>query len=606
LGAVALLLLVLVIVVHLPPVQRRAFDRASRTLFEATGWQLEAEKLSLRAWPARLRARGVRVGKDGVPVATVDQVSVRWSWLGVLRETPHLSRLEVQGVTADLRHLPAADGSEWFPGTPGRDPLQALEIGSFELRQGNAAAEAADILFESQGLRASASLIDGTARIEVAVERVILTRLERELVLGPVLLAARGGAAGVEIEQCSVSGEVVEVAASGVLSIDSGTRLELELAADLDTAAGWWDPNVASGLRPSGRLRLIGSATQTPGGDLEYRLEHTRSQLTLADYEIQDLTDQSLDGWPQISAEGAAWGRAAVWWNGETELTSVEAVLWGAPISPALTTILGVVPGELPGPITATGELSASFGFPVEVDTLSARSDLRLEWPRGVLEARGGGAARSWRAERLSLTLPGGGLRGSARFEGKTSVEADLELDSPDPGLMVAELSGWWPRAGALDIAGGPLAGTVSLSGDPQNPSIEGGIEWTGLEIAGVELESGRLDLQGSLAELLFEASTVGPAAARLELEGSADVRELSLAGAWWLQLPGGQFCLGGRGLEAPRHGGRDRDRGERVDGRPEPIRIRSRPRTAPDHRARSGWVGRPPGRLAFHSAGRA
>jgi translocation and assembly module TamA len=282
--------------------------------------------------------------------------------------------------------------------------------------------------------------------------------------------------------------------------------------------------------------------------------------MVVASYPIEELSVESVDGWPRISLRGAAWGGATVAWDGDSDLTSVEASLDHAVVAPALAAAIGGAPEELPAEATATGELSASFSFPVDIDVLSARSELRIDWSGGAAELTAWGAARSWHADRVWLQVPGGEIEGSGRFEGMEIVEAEFRLASPDPARMQAELTRWWPGAGQLEVAGGALEGVISLRGDTWNPAARMSVEWRRPHLAGAELELLQAEFEGSRDELLFTASAVGPAAARLDVDGVLDGRLFQVSGDWNLDLPDVEGALAGfpLGVEAALQGSAD------------------------------------------------
>ena len=139
LGLAAAVLVVLVgaiALVHLPPVQDRAWRRVVAAVEASTGWRAVAEDVALRGFPARLVVRGLTLSAGDRPALTVERLEARWSWWRLLRSPHRLESLVIEGPVVDTDALPSSEES-----TDDRasiDLFESFEVGSLRLVRGRA------------------------------------------------------------------------------------------------------------------------------------------------------------------------------------------------------------------------------------------------------------------------------------------------------------------------------------------------------------------------------------------------------------------------------------------------------------------------------------
>jgi outer membrane protein assembly factor BamA len=536
-GAAALALVAAVIaIVHLPALQRAAWERAAEAVGRATGWQIEAAEFRARLWPATIEVRGLRAGAPDPGPISADRVAIRFRWSGLLSSPRRIEAIEIDGLAVDLRGL-ELPRSEPDPDRPPADPWQSIEIGSLEVRGARFGAAAADVELELDGLELSGGLADGTARLAARIAAIAAVRQDRRLVVGPLEVEASASEQGVDVERLELDGEV----ASGEITLSAGFadrrlaaggRVEIELAPALE----WFEPDLAALLRPSGRLVLSGSGEASAGSLPTVAVEHVGGPLRAAGYDITRLRLDSTSTGLRVDAGGGDWGEVAV--DLARDQAVVRARFADAAIGPAVALAAAPLPSWLPGPLTVSGSVDATVPLPVAVERVAAAADLRVAFPEGRLELEGDGEGTVWRARRFFLAVPGAELSGEGRMKAGGGLSGTVLATVSEPAVLAAYLARWLPPAADVGVGGGPADLALELSGSLASPRVDAVLGWERPAASTIELEQIDGFARGDLDELEWGIVAVPVDGASLELAGTAKPRRLEAAGTWRVSLP--------------------------------------------------------------------
>ncbi|HSN55252.1 MAG TPA: hypothetical protein VLT32_11285, partial [Candidatus Sulfomarinibacteraceae bacterium] len=520
-----------VAVVHAPSVQEAVFRRAAAAIEHETGWSLTAESVSLRAFPARLSARGLVLSTGGRAVLSVDAIEARWRWRGLLAEPRRIESLVVEGPTLDLEALPTAEAGA----APSElDPWRALEIGSLRLRGGVVSGGALDLDVEVGGLELGGSLVGGRAEVAITADRVALMRLTRALDLGRLELEAAADRGGVAVQRLSLAGAATTLDLVGELATDGGPNgaFEVEIEADVPVVAEWWDPNLVSGLSPEGRLDLVGSVAMAAGSGLEADLEHRGAPLRVAGYELDELRIGYQSGRPTLAAAGPGWGRAAVEIAADG-VTEVSATLEQAPVDRLLAFVAPQAAQLLTGEAVVSGELEARVPFPVDIEDLEGRVDLKLQWADGELAVAGSGAGREWRVGRFGARAAGVRVEGSGSIDAAGRIDSTLEIEVPRPAETVAALRLLLPKTVLPAVGGGAITARAALAGELVEPRLTAEVSWERPEIAGRRTQTARLAAEGDVAQLRWSVDLDVTEGTVASARGTARPLEAAVEGSW-------------------------------------------------------------------------
>ena len=292
--------------------------------------------------------------------------------------------------------------------SPEVDFWGVIEIGSLEITGGRASAGLEDIAAVLDGVAMRAELVGGVADASIEAERLVVGRLGRDLLLGPLSLEVEASSAGVDVRSLEIKGDAARLSTTGRLTLSPGMsgRFESELEADLQEVSEWWDPNLVTGLAPQGRVRLVGFVELDGNGVFTAEFDHRGAPLGLAGYDFDTLELSYNGGQPAVRVEGAGWGRAEVSLDA-SGATSVSADLDRAPVDRLLAFSFPQVAEALKGPTTITGRLDGTFSFPVDPATLVGDVDLVVAWSDGRIAVRGAGVGTEWSITRMEAQLAG-------------------------------------------------------------------------------------------------------------------------------------------------------------------------------------------------------
>ncbi len=529
--AVAVTLAVAVVVVHLPGLQLGAWRRIAASIEERSGWRVEVESVAFRAMPARLRARGVTIGSEGRTVASLDALEVRWRWRSILSSPPRLDLLVLEDLEVESDALPdrrpAAGESEisiW----------QALEIGELRLVGGGGGDSFAGVEVAVGGVDVEGSLVAGNATARLSARRLVLIRAGRDLDLGPATLEGRGSEEGVHIDRLEVGSGAATLRAGGeiVLVPSLGARLGVEVGVDLQAVAGWWDPNLVSGLEPSGRLTLEGQVSLTEDAGIALDLRHRGDTVHVAGYDLDDVDVSFREGQPSVRLGHPSWGQATVASQGGG-VFSVVASLDEAPVDRVLGFAAPQVGGVVGRPAVLSGEIEGTVSYPVTADLTKGRVDLELRSPNGRVAVRGDGGGTSWRLAMVEAEALGVDLRASGSVDPEAGVAAEGVLEVDDPRRVADEFARWLPSLRSSGVAGGAMVARFRVAGPLPAPDLAVTVEWSEPEAVGRRIEHLRASSSGTLERCDWEIDALVSPQTTVVASGSGRPVAGAVEGVW-------------------------------------------------------------------------
>lgn len=534
------LVAIVLAVVHLPAVQRVAFDRLTRSVATATGWSVTAGEVRLRLLPASLRMENVEVSAGAGTVARVARLEAHWRWRELTASPPRLVSLEVVAPVVDLRALPPSPTAT-ADEAGGLDPggmLAAFELGQLRLVDGSARAAAAGIDFEGSGVRVVAGLRAARLSLTAAADRVAAVREGRTLTAGPIDVALAGGADRLRLEHLDVAGKPVAIRLDGTTTLAPalGADLEVALEADVVPILAWWDPELAASSEIAGVLRLAGHVRYDDQG-LRAEFEHHGPPLRVAGYRVDTLTASSAGGVLEASLGGADWGRAGGTFEpgGELRATaSIEAL----DLVRLARSLPFELPVALPSDAVASGDLEIATRLPPTLETVAGAARLDVRWGGGAARVEARASDGAVEVTRFEATVAGAELSGSGRLSASHTVRAQLAVEVPNPSRLDAacgELLGSAP----IGIAGGAAHLDATVSGTLDMPAVQLAAGWD--QPAYGELCARRLDLSASAAAggaAVWEVFLVPFGAGTVYAAGTTDLGGFATAAEWQATLP--------------------------------------------------------------------
>jgi len=527
-----------VVVVHNPGVQRRVWESVTAAVAESSNLQIEAGEVRLRALPARLVLRDLTVSIEGQELLAVEEIRADWIWRKLAARPHRIEKMIVRHPVFFGDALPSQGGATENPQEI--DPWGLFEIGSLEVSGGSATGDVADvrIMLDEVAMRAHLGSLSARAAIEAG--NLKLDREERQLELGPLSLEAEASADGVvTVHRLEITGNTASFTARGGLTTSPTMtgRFATDIQADLEAVAGWWDPNLVTGLAPAGRAHLVGDLELHADGGLTVELEHRGSPMSLAGYDVETLELSYSQTGPRVRVAASKWGEAEVTIDKEG-MTSVVAELDRAPIDRLLNFMAPRLAVAVHGPTTATGHVASTFSFPIDMASLGGDVDLVVAWSEGRLAVRGSGSGRDWRIADLEARLAGmtATAHGTIRPDGTVSAEAELEV--ADPAVAAARLRPWFPDAALPEVGGGAITGTLGIDGTIEEPILHADLTWNEPMAAGRSFRSISVSGSGNLEGLQWHTRIEVEEDAILEAQGTADPLKKSIEGDWSFAIP--------------------------------------------------------------------
>lgn len=472
-------------------------------------------------------------------MATVEEIEVRFRWSRVVSAPRRLDVIEIAGLWVDPLELATlGSGAESDETKPQGFPWRAVEIGRLEVVDARIGSQTPEVAFEVSKVSLSGRLVHGSAHVEAGADRILLTRHDRDLLLGPLRVEGRMSAQEMRLDRLELAGDPLGVVASGTADPErEEARLEGRARLDLKSVLGWWDSNLATGTGAQGELDLAVTVNNDPGRGLEIAAEHLGGPFRIAGYDVDRLRIERSSNLVRVEVGSASWGEATVTVPNRGP-AAVEARLADAPLGPALALSVGPLPGWLPGPMSLTGELTAKLPYPLDPELLEARADLRLAFPDGRVTLRGGGRGLEWRADRVEVEAPGARATGIGRVQGDRSLQVDLDLTVEDPAVLESYVERWDPAAGALEVGGGPVVAVARIAGTLDRPTVDLELEWRQPQAAGVTVDLIRGRVSGPLEQLEWNLTGNAGGSARVDLSGTINAATFGVAGAWMVDAP--------------------------------------------------------------------
>jgi translocation and assembly module TamA len=533
-GVVVALIATAAVVVHLPGVQRSVWHRLSASIEEDTGWRIAAESFAFRGWPARLRMSGVTADNGGRTVASLDRVEVRWSWLGLSRTPRRLERLILDGLDVDLDALPEQS-------TTGGDSTislwELIEIGELRVLGSGGSKSIPGIDVAADGLNIEGRLVSGSGTAEITAQRLLVTREGRPLDLGSVEIVGRGSRDGLQLERLEIGSAEIGLSVTGRAEFlpSLNGRFDVNTEADVAVVAHWWDPNLATGLEPRGRLELEGQVAVTDAEGVTVELSHRGQILRVAGYDLEELDLAFAENEPTVRAAHPDWGRVSVTMTAPG-VADVAATLDEAPIDRLLAFAAPRVADVIGQPATLSGEIDGTASFPILPEFLAGHIDLEMRSPLGQFGVRANGAGLSWRVAHLTAQAKGATLSANGRLDDDGSVSGEGLLTASDSRRIAEAAEIFLPALRELEIGGGPIESRFRVGGSLSEPSFSASLEWTEAVIAGHVIGGVAAEASGGLDGVQWQMGLTAGDQTSLEASGSAIPRDGSANGRWRFQ----------------------------------------------------------------------
>ena len=412
-----------VVVIHLPMVQEALWNRTTVAISNSTGWQIHAESVRMRFWPARFEARGVSAGTGGLPAVDVDRIEVSFRWRGIAGRPHRVDRVEIEGPRVDLRRLQFPESAEPTDSRAAVDVWNAIEVGELRVSEGSlVGSDGLPVGLQVDGLTAGGRLEQGRARLDVSAEGLCLDRDGRDLDLGRLTISAHGGPSGIRLDSLDLAGEAITANASADLSTTRplSTHAQLTSSVDLARVASWWDPAIVARANPRGRLHVQGRGVFDDRRGLELELEHSGSSFFIGALEVAAAgvthRDRRTRGWLDFGSQGRVEVETGP--DGPVVVTAdLDALPMDASIALLDHPYLANLPKELRVSSRMTGEVSQPFS----AQSISADGWLQVSWPDGELMVTGRGTFERWSVDEMRLAVPGATAtaRGLGRATGR-------------------------------------------------------------------------------------------------------------------------------------------------------------------------------------------
>jgi translocation and assembly module TamA len=533
-AAVAAMCAVVMIVVHLPVVQRGVWDRVAAGI-EESGWRIYAEDLAVRAFPGRLRARGVTVTGTNGTVAKLDRLEARWRWLAVLRPPHRLETVIVEGLHIDVDALPDASSDSEEPSTPSWD---LVEIGELQILGAGGEGSIPEAIISVDGLNVAGRLESGMATARLSAESLSLIREGRKLDAGSVDIEARVSQQGLRLDRFVIGSADASVSLAGEVGFSPAItgQVNAEVEFDLPALARWWDPNLVSGLEPEGRVMLEGRVILSDANGVELAFSHHGEPIRIAGYELAELELDVEGGRPRVRAFDPGWGDASVTMT-SPGVAEVVAALDDAPVDRALAFVAPEVAETVGSPATLSGQIDGTISYPIVPKLVGGRVDLTLRSPLGRFEIDAEGAGSSWRVADIHARVAGATLDARGTIDVGGAVAADGELIVASPRETVRAVSHWFPALSPAQIDGGPLDARFRVGGSIDQPILNSTVEWAKPVVAGQNLDRLAVAVDGPLDRLGWQIEGVISSTASIKATGTADVLKSSANGGWELRL---------------------------------------------------------------------
>ena len=526
------------VVIHLPVVQEALWNRATTSIARSTGWQIDADSVRMRIWPARFEATGVSAGTGGPPVLDADRVEISFRWRAIARRPHRLDRVEIEGPRVDLARLqiPESPGPE--ASSSAVDPWRAIEVGVLRVTDGSLiGADGLPIGFRVDGLTARGTLEKGEARLEVSTDGLNLDKDGRILDLGRLTISARGGPTAIRLDSLDLAGEAITANATADFSTTPplSTRAQLTSSIDLARVASWWDPVVAARANPRGRLHVEGRGMFDDRSGLDVELEHSGPAFSIGEIEVAAAGVSHRGGRTHGWLDFGSRGRLELDTSPEGPVR-VTADLDGLPLDASMSLLDHPYLANLPTGMRLSGRLNAEIAQPFSATSISADGWSQISWPEGELMVAGRGTLEQWRVDELRLSVPG--ATATAAGLGRADrVSAEMKIDAHDPGTLVDFIDRWRPGLANLGIGGGPVSISGTLEGTLQQPRASGSFQWLYPELPPYSLDKIHGAFAGGTTSLDWEVIASPAPGVRATADGTVRWNGFQTHGLWTVDI---------------------------------------------------------------------
>ena len=461
----------------------------------------------------------------------MERIEVQWGWLGVLRAPHRIQVLVVDGVEIDADALPEKESTADEPAT---SLWELFEIGELRVTGVGGGESVSGIELVVDGLNIEGRLVSGLAAARLTAGKLSLVRDNRTLDLGVIEIEGHGSPAGLRIERLSFGSTDARLFVTGEIEFSPATNGRFDVRAEMDTeaAAHWWDPNLATGLEPSGRLKLEGHVAMTDTRGLELELGHRGETIQVAGYELEVVVLGFADGQPSVQLGHPGWGRATATMTGPG-VAELSASLDEAPVDRVLAFAAPDIAAVVGEPATLTGEIDGTVSYPILPEFLAGRVDLEMRSPLGRLEVQAEGTGKAWRVAQLDARGMGATLSASGAIDEEGAVTADALLAAVEPGRVVESLEQWLPAVAGMEIDGGPVEARVRIVGPLSAPQLSATVEWEEPVIGGQRVENFVAEATGALDDFEWKADASISPGSSLIASGTARPLEGTVDGNW-------------------------------------------------------------------------
>ncbi len=537
---IALVMLVVgaLVVAHLPSFQSWAWQRVTRAIAESTGWQIAADRVAVRLWPARARLRGVDATAPDAqePAVQIDTIEARWAWLELFASPRRITRLVVGGVTTDLRQLPQDSESHAEPTTASPfDPWAVIEVGQLVASDVDAIAAAAGITVRANDARIEAMLDAGRATMGAQVDAVTAVREERTLDIGSVTVRASADRNAARIEELTVDGTAVQITAQASSTMSGGVMDEADAIARLtlepSPLAAWWQPSLSETLDLRGTITLdLVAGRTTEGGNVATVATHA-STLVVAGYAIDQMTAEHNAG-SRVTVAGSNWGQAELVLGSDREQVTATLDLADADPGPAIA-VARLNHHPVPDDIRLDGSITALVPLPLDVAGIVGDGWLRARAPQLDVRLEGNGSASATVLEKAVVQIPQARLTAGGRWQADGSVTGIVEGEIDDVAATMAFLRQYLPNVPELQATGGPLGISAALDGTMDAPHVTASAMWERPTIQEIPLERIEATADGTLSAIDWDVSLELNAESSASASGTARLEPLAITADW-------------------------------------------------------------------------
>lgn len=499
----------------------------------SSGLRIDADQVALRLWPARLVADSVVIRNGQNAVASVDSIEARWGWFALALGTPRLEYLELQAPHLDIEQLlsiepPPSDGAE-----PGRDPWMAAEIESFKLREGSVDGGVAGVAFNAQELSLGAGWVGGRVESSIELGSITLRRGSRDLSAGPVEIDLHAGKEGLDIGKLILVSEWAAFSGAGSAAGHEsfGTYLEFDYRLRPEPLVVWWDPDLAARLDVDGELNGRGSVDWTHGDRMTMMAAHEAGEFSIANVVIDSMLVESSGRAARLEIAGSEWGSASV--DLLEDRIDLDARLEN--LDPALiaASVSADSAERVPASSSVSGHLEVTCARDLSPDSLSGSFDLEGVFGDYSGAAMGSIEGESLDVSRLEVVGPGTSLQARGTVETDGSMAVVAEADIQDVEGLISSLEPHLSLPAFPEPIAGSIEARVELTGAPDAPHYVGNLRWIGPTVSGYQLSEVRLEVDGSLSEASWSASSIVDSATTVTAAGRLDIGERRVIGEW-------------------------------------------------------------------------